>query len=921
MQPHSQKSFFESLLQPFKRFGRFQLSRLPLDFEAQTYLDLNPDLAEKQINPFEHYLAVGQREGRPYLRQARTEKRNTANKLPTDFDPEEYRRINPDLENYQGNLQSHFLQYGIAEFRRYREDRKPLVPATERYAKLPEDFDPDLYLELNPDVANHAIAPQDHYVDLGIHENRQYRFPDIIASVGRPIDAEKPTVLLISHEASRTGAPVLTWNILQEFNESYNTIVLLLGDGSLLPNFQIDANETYLIPSAKSNENTARHLVNELKHRLQLEFAILNSIETGALCRPLTLAGIPSILLIHEFAANTMPQEKFLDSRTWASTILFSTQLTKEDAMRCFPGGVFDDALVLPQGRCNIPRAITVSNKLSFREGSASVDALQIASGKRKLVIGIGSVCIRKGVDIFIEVASEMKAQAGDDAFEFLWVGGGYPDYDPEYSAFLADHIQRAGLSDSLFIVPDTDNLEELYDRASLLLLTSRLDPLPNIAIDAICKGLPIVCFDKASGIADVLKDSHLAIDCVAAYINPSDMACKALRLCEDSTKQRIQQALQTIGEKTFSMSKYCQQLFELREMAKRTLNRNTLTAEAVIKSNQLDVCYYTGTRPTARQHQRTYIESCWEFVLKTGAGTAIRKPQVGFNPFIYRERIGLDSDTDPFLHFIQNKKTQHNVLPQIVGPESELLGSEVAQPTVALHIHAYYPELLTDILERLQKNRTHVSLFITVDSAAKQAQVQNLLRTTGLQEGNVSVQPNRGRDVYPFLRLCESILESYDIIGHIHTKKSPHVRDGSNLVTRWREMLLGNLLGSNVCVDMLDRIVTHLNNHPSVQIIFPDDPHIIGWGKNIGIAKEIESTASFASLPKFFDFPVGTMFWARSAYLDPFVHMALPERFTPEEPLPIDGTVLHAWERLLGAKAGTEPPGYSLTFVPGLTR
>ena len=921
MQPYPKKTFFESLLQPLMRFGRFQLARLPLDFDAQTYLELNPDLAERQINPFEHYLAVGQREGRPYLRQARTEKRAVANKLPTDFDPEEYRRINPDLENYDGNLQSHFLQHGIAEFRRYREDRKPLVPATERYARLPEDFDPDLYLELNPDVANPEIVPQNHYVDLGIHENRQYRFPDVIASIGRPIDAEKPTVLLISHEASRTGAPVLTWNILQEFSESHNTIVLLLGDGSLLPNFQIDANETYLIPSAKHNEHTARHLVKELKHRHRLAFAILNSIETGALCRPLTLAGIPSILLIHEFAANTMPREKFLDSRTWASTILFSTQLTKDDAMRCFPGGVFDDALVLPQGRCTIPRAITLPNNLSFREDSTPVDALQMVSGKRKLVIGIGSVCIRKGVDIFIEVASQMKAQAGDDAFEFLWVGSGYPDYDPEYSAFLADHIQRVGLSDSLFIVPDTDNLEALYDRASLLLLTSRLDPLPNIAIDAICKGLPIVCFDKASGIADVLKDSHLGADCVAAYINPSDMASKALRLCEDSTKRRIQQALQAIGETAFSMPNYCQHLFELHEMAKTTLDRSTVTAQAVIESNRLDVCYYTGTQPTARQYQRTYIESCWEFVLKTSAGTLIRKPKAGFNPFIYRERIGLDTGVDPFLHFIQNENTQQKVLPQVLGPDTELLGSEAVQPTVALHIHAYYPELLTDILERLHKNRTQVTLFITVDSSAKQAQIQTLLQTAGWHQANVSVHPNRGRDVYPFLALCESILDNYDIIGHIHTKKSPHVRDGSNLVTRWREMLLGNLLGSNVCADMLDRIVSHMNSHPSVQIVFPDDPHIIGWGKNLSFAKMMESPSDFASLPKYFDFPVGTMFWATSAYLDPFVRMALPERFTPEEPLPIDGTVLHAWERLLGAKAGSKPPGYALTFVPGLTR
>jgi hypothetical protein len=627
------------------------------------------------------------------------------------------------------------------------------------------------------------------------------------------------------------------------------------------------------------------------------------------------------VLLVHEFAANTMPRSKFLDSRTWASNVVFSTQLTKDDAVRSFPGGIFDDALVLPQGRCTVPRAIALPSSVSFLETAAPVDASQMASGSRQLVVGIGSVCIRKGVDLFIEVASQMKAQAGDSVFEFLWVGSGYPDYDPEYSAFLADHIQRAGLTDSLRIVPDTDNLDALYDQATLLLLTSRLDPLPNIAIDAICKGLPIVCFDKASGIADVLKDSNLGADCVAAYINPSDMTHKAMRLCTDAHRPRVQQALRAIGEGAFSMPRYCRQLLELRSDAQKTLDKCTETAQALIATERLDVTYYRGAPPAARQHQRAYIQSCWEFVLRTRVGTVIRKPQVGFNPLIYRERIGLDPNIDPFLHHIRHESDTPYVAPHIVGPRSEWHSDESARQSVALHIHAYYPELLHDILGRLAKNRTPVTLFITVDSATKQGQVQTVLDAAGMPEAIVSIHANRGRDVFPFLELCQSIQDRYDIIGHVHTKKSPHVRDGSDLVARWRDMLLGNLLGSDQCSDMLDRIIAHMDRHPNVQLVFPDDPHIIGWGKNLDFAKDLVASTEFAALPKFFDFPVGTMFWATSKYLKPFIDMALPERFSPEEPLPIDGTVLHAWERLLGAKVGTQPPEYALTYVPGLGR
>jgi hypothetical protein len=39
---------------------------LPKDFNAQTYLALNPDIAAAQADPAEHYIAHGQREGRAY---------------------------------------------------------------------------------------------------------------------------------------------------------------------------------------------------------------------------------------------------------------------------------------------------------------------------------------------------------------------------------------------------------------------------------------------------------------------------------------------------------------------------------------------------------------------------------------------------------------------------------------------------------------------------------------------------------------------------------------------------------------------------------------------------------------------------------------------------------------------------------------
>jgi lipopolysaccharide biosynthesis protein len=73
--------------------------------------------------------------------------------------------------------------------------------------------------------------------------------------------------------------------------------------------------------------------------------------------------------------------------------------------------------------------------------------------------------------------------------------------------------------------------------------------------------------------------------------------------------------------------------------------------------------------------------------------------------------------------------------------------------------------------------------------------------------------------------------------------------------------------------------------------------------------------------LPHAFDFPNGTMFWARPAALEPLFALNLAADDYPAEPLPKDGTLLHALERLLPFAA--EKAGYTVatTLVPGSVR
>jgi lipopolysaccharide biosynthesis protein len=71
----------------------------------------------------------------------------------------------------------------------------------------------------------------------------------------------------------------------------------------------------------------------------------------------------------------------------------------------------------------------------------------------------------------------------------------------------------------------------------------------------------------------------------------------------------------------------------------------------------------------------------------------------------------------------------------------------------------------------------------------------------------------------------------------------------------------------------------------------------------------------------QFFSFPVGTMFWARSAALESLFSLGLDWDDYPPEPLPIDGSMLHALERLLPSIVEHAGYGRRVTFAPGVSR
>ena len=119
----------------------------------------------------------------------------------------------------------------------------------------------------------------------------------------------------------------------------------------------------------------------------------------------------------------------------------------------------------------------------------------------------------------------------------------------------------------------------------------------------------------------------------------------------------------------------------------------------------------------------------------------------------------------------------------------------------------------------------------------------------------------------------------------------------------------------------MADQILAAMHRDHELGLVFPDDPHCMGWTENRTHAEELTKRLDLPELPDAINFPIGTMFWARSGALNRLYQLGLSWDDYPAEPLGYDGTMLHAIERLLPQICLASGQHYALTHVPGFSR
>ena len=172
-------------------------------FDRDWYLQNNLDVAAMQLDPVLHYLRYGAAEGR---------------QPGPLFNSRQYALVNPDVAAAKMNPLLHFLKYGAREGRALKQDAPLLLSAQTAETSLSdprreteepsEPFDPQFYLARYPDVEAANVSPLIHFQEHGRGEGRR-GVPAARRLTFDPLKHTRQPILVICHEASRTGAPIL----------------------------------------------------------------------------------------------------------------------------------------------------------------------------------------------------------------------------------------------------------------------------------------------------------------------------------------------------------------------------------------------------------------------------------------------------------------------------------------------------------------------------------------------------------------------------------------------------------------------------------------------------------------------------------------------------------------------------------------
>ena len=264
-------------------------------------------------------------------------------------------------------------------------------------------------------------------------------------------------------------------------------------------------------------------------------------------------------------------------------------------------------------------------------------------------------------------------------------------------------------------------------------------------------------------------------------------------------------------------------------------------------------------------------------------------------------------SGVSPLLHYILHGRNEgHRVQPAHPRwhPRDNIVAEESvtwAEQKIAVCLHIFYPDFVEKFAKCLEKFPCSVDVFVAASSDDIISHVEQWYSKIE-QVGKLRIirAPNRGRNFGPMLVEFGQELLEYDLMCHLHSKKSLY---SGREQTQWFDYLNQYLFKDR---HVLACILRLFDQNPEFGMYYPTSfwmmPSWVNhWTCNKPFAQDFVNQWGINIDDNFLNYPVGGMFWARPAAIRQLLEKQYSYEDFPEEPLANDGSWLHALERAIG--------------------
>jgi glycosyltransferase involved in cell wall biosynthesis/SAM-dependent methyltransferase len=326
-------------------------------------------------------------------------------------------------------------------------------------------------------------------------------------------------ILVVTHDCHPHGAQFLVLEMIRQLIRiGYKPVIVALDGGKLLEDFRA------LGPLIVGSATSATEMDSFLKTWRNHGYidALTSTVVCGSILPSLKCHGYRVISLIHELSGVIKAMKQESNARliaALADKLVFPAAMVREQYEALAPVAP-DKVVIRSQG-------LLRKNPYKGRKPEAhrKVCTRHGLSPDTQIVLNVGYLDERKGPDLFVEIASKVCER--NPKVVFIWVG--HAETAMEQKVKL--RIEQLGLKNKVLLAGFNAEPFEYYASASAYALTSREDPFPNVVLESVAVGVPVVAFESTTGAADFIQE-HGGL--LARHLDPTDFADHLLELLDN---------------------------------------------------------------------------------------------------------------------------------------------------------------------------------------------------------------------------------------------------------------------------------------------------------------------------------------------------------------------------------------------------